>query len=92
MRFVFDPAKDRRNRAERGIPLGRAAEMFDAPTIEFVDTRRDYGEIRIVAYGLIGSRVHCCVYTDRGDDRRIISLRKASAGESHDYFEALDLG
>lgn len=43
------------------------------------------GETRIVAYGLIESRVHVVVYTIRGDDKRIISLRKANPREVGRY-------
>ena len=63
--------------------------LFDGPTIEVDDQRRDYGERRIIAYGSVTGRVLVCVYTLRGtaDDpiRWIISLRKANKGESHAY-------
>ena len=71
-------------------------EMFDARTVryqdlrkDYQDLRKDYGEIRFICYGVIGLRVHCCIYADRGDVRRIISLRKANKDESNDYFEAI---
>jgi hypothetical protein len=63
--------------------------LFGGPTIEFDDTRRDYGEQRIIAYGAITGRILACVYTWRGteDDpmRWIISLRPANRGERHAY-------
>jgi uncharacterized DUF497 family protein len=89
MRFGWDPAKSERNARERGLPFAIAMALFDGPTIELDDQRRDYGERRIITYGSVANRVLVCVYTWRGaaEDpiRWIISLRKANKGESHAY-------
>ena len=89
MSFGWDPPKSDRNARERGLPFDIAMALFDRPTIEFDDTRRDYGERRIVAYGAVAGRVLVCVYTWRGTAetplRWIISLRQANKGESHAY-------
>jgi uncharacterized DUF497 family protein len=89
MHFGWDPPKSERNARERGLPFEIAMALFDGPTIEIDDRRRDYGERRIVAYGDVVGRVMVCVYTLRGTDdepiRWIISLRKANKGESHAY-------
>jgi len=45
------------------------------------DTRRNYGEARMIALCAIGERLYCVVYVDREDARRIISLRKANNKE-----------
>jgi uncharacterized protein len=81
MRIVFDKAKHERNRRERGFGFDFAALIFDGPTIERPDRRRDYGEERIVAIGAVGDDVLTVVYTDRGDTRRIISARLANQKE-----------
>ncbi len=52
------------------------------------DTRREYGERRMIALGYIGLRLYCAIYVDRGDERRIISLRKANSREVKHYAEA----
>jgi uncharacterized DUF497 family protein len=89
MRFGWDPPKSERNTQERGLPFTVAMALFDGPTIEVDDARRDYGERRIIAYGAVEGRVMVCVYTWRGTVeaplRWIISLRKANKGESHAY-------
>jgi len=36
-------------------------------------------------YAYIGLRLYCVVYTDRDDQRRIISLRKANNREIKNY-------
>ena len=93
MRFGWDPPKSDRNARERGRPFAVAMALFDGPTIEFDDSRRDYGERRIIAYGAVAGRILVCVYTWRGPDddplRWIISLRRANRGESHAYRTAL---
>jgi uncharacterized DUF497 family protein len=45
----------------------------------------EYGEVRIIALALIKTRLFYVVFTDRGDYRRIISLRKANAREVKRY-------
>lgn len=49
------------------------------------DTRHEYGELRMVGYAPIGARVFCVVFVDHGDERRIISLRKANDREVKRY-------
>jgi CubicO group peptidase (beta-lactamase class C family) len=81
----FDPDKDAVNIARRGISFTAAEAMFDGFVVEEVDDRFDYGEERIVALGEIAGRVFCCIYTWRGNVRRVISLRQASQKERIDY-------
>ena len=52
-----------------------------------LDIRHDYGEERVIGYAYIGVRLYCVVFTDRGDVRRIISLRKANKREETLYAE-----
>ncbi len=46
-----------------------------------VDTRKDYGELREGAFGMIGQQLHFVLYTIRDGHMRIISLRKANERE-----------
>ena len=50
-----------------------------------LDRRQDYGEVRVIGFADVGLRLFCVVFTDRGDERRVISLRKANAREVADY-------
>lgn len=87
MEIEFDPAKDERNIAKHGISL-RAAEGFDWDTaFEREDDRFDYGEIRFVALGLIGDRLHVLVFTEGSHEEaiRVISLRQAEKHEARFY-------
>jgi uncharacterized protein len=85
MDFEWDAAKSARNRIERDLPFELAVDLFDGPTIERVDDRLDYGEVRVRAIGAVAGMILHCVYTERGEVRRIISLRDANRREAHDY-------
>ncbi len=81
--ITFDPAKDDANCAKPGVSLAMAEDLEWDGLLAKPDARRDYGEARMIGYALIGARLHCVVYSDRGDERRIISLRRAnSRGET----------
>jgi uncharacterized DUF497 family protein len=81
MKIAFDVAKHERNRRERGFGFDYAALIFEGYTIEWPDRRRDYGEERVIAIGNVNEDVLVVVYTDRGDERRIISARLANRRE-----------
>ena len=85
MKITYNAAKDRWNIKERGIGFEQAKELLSTPHALRADTRRDYGEPRLVAYGLIRGRMWVCVYTLRDDAYRIISLRKANRREIDAY-------
>ena len=79
--FEWDEAKRQAALATRGLDFA-AMERFDWPTAVIrEDTRRDYGEVRLRAMGLIDGRLHEAVFTPRGGRVRIISLRKANERE-----------
>lgn len=88
MRIAFDPRKDARNIALRGISLAVAETLLSGFIVEKIDDRRDYGEIRIIAIGEIGGLEYVCVYTQRGEVVRPISLRRAKRKERDVYRRA----
>jgi uncharacterized DUF497 family protein len=79
MALIFDPEKDRANVAKHGISLARASEL--EVVVAFVDSRRDYGEVRKIAYGLIDGSYYSLAYALRDDGVRPISLRRAHEKE-----------
>jgi len=83
--FSFDPAKNGRNIAVHGISLARAADFEWHEALIVEDTRRDYGERRFLAYGLIESRLYVLVHTPREGRVHVISLRKANTREVRQY-------
>lgn len=77
----WDEAKREANRTKHGLDFAALAG-FDWPTAQVEpDLRRDYGEERLNAFGLIGDRLHVVTYTMRGPTYRAISLRKANYRE-----------
>ena len=90
VRYVYDPAKDRANRAKHGVSLASAEVMFQGPHVSMTDGRFEYGEVREVAVDLINDRLFVCVYAERDAERRVISLRKANRREVKRYGENLE--
>jgi uncharacterized DUF497 family protein len=94
VRFSWDSEKSDANFQERGFDFAFASLIFAAPTLEREDTRRDYGERRIIAIGLAAGLELTVCYTDRlsggGEvDRRIISARRSNHRERKAYREAV---
>lgn len=81
MRVTFDPAKRARTLAERGLDFADAELVFSGVTLEVEDTRRNYGEPRIICYGYLEKRLVVVGYTPRGDERHVFSMRKANDRE-----------
>ena len=81
MRITFDPAKRDKTLAERGLDFADAALVFAGTTLEVEDTRKKYGEPRIICYGYLEKRLVVVGYTPRGEDRHIFSMRKANDRE-----------
>lgn len=81
MRITFDPAKREKTLAERGLDFKDAATVFGGATLTLQDDRQDYGEPRFQTYGLLGRRLVMVVWTQRGADRHVISMRKCNARE-----------
>lgn len=86
MKVICDAAKDAINMKKHGVSLTDAALIDWEAALMWQDTRWDYGELRMIALAPINERLYCVVYVDRGDDRRIISLRKANQRE-FDFYE-----
>jgi uncharacterized protein len=94
VRFSWDARKSTRNLRERGFDFEFATQIFDGTTLERVDSRRDYGERRMVALGKAQDLPLTVVYTDRAEagvenDRRIISARKSNRREREAYRKAI---
>jgi uncharacterized protein len=85
MEISYDPAKNAKNIAERGLSFDRAAEFAFATAVVRVDDSRDYGETRYSATGYIGPRLYVVVFALTAAGIRVISLRKANEREVRAY-------
>lgn len=81
MAIEFDPAKDASNIAKHGVSLARAADLAAIVAVE--DDR--FEEPRFRLYGTIDGIAHCAAVAIRGDNVRVISLRRAHAKEMRRY-------
>ena len=91
MQITCDPAKRAITLAitlqKRGLDFADAAAVFAGVTVSVQDTRRDYGEERIITAGHLAGRCVVLVWTPRDGGRRIISMRHAHAAEEHAWFD-----
>jgi uncharacterized protein len=85
MDVEHDPEKDAINLAKHGVSLALGVIVLENSIGEVVDDRRDYGEARINAFGLVEGRLFVCTYTMRGKVNRLISVRKASRQEQRTW-------
>ena len=85
MRIVFDPVKRQATLDERSLDMADAGQVFATEKLTIIDNRKDYGETRHITIGYIDGRMVLAVWTQRGDARRIISLRKANEREQKAY-------
>lgn len=87
MRIEFDPAKDSTNQVKHGASLSVASELDWQEALVWVDERFEYGEARMIALAPKDNTLYCVAFVDRGDVRRIISLRRANRREVKHYVE-----
>lgn len=90
MKLSFDEAKRTITLRERGLDFKDAVHVFAGLTLTLLDDRHDYGEGRFQTYGFLGNRLVMVVWTQRGDVRHVISMRKCNEREEVKVREQLD--
>ena len=88
MLIDFDKTKDLINIGKHGLSLALATEVDWEHAIVWIDKRRDYGEIRMIAIAPSTGILYYIAFVDRVQTRRIISLRKANRREVKHYVES----
>jgi uncharacterized DUF497 family protein len=81
----YDAAKRDKTLAERGLDFEDAPAVFAGKTVDYVDDRFDYAEIRWITVGLLHGRMVVVVWTARGLVRHVISMRKANEREQEKH-------
>ncbi len=90
MEFDWDSAKYEANLKKHGISFDEAKHIFDGPTLTRADDRQDYGENRNISLGALSpDAVLVVVHTERRDEIRLISARKANSRERKVYSDHL---
>ena len=86
--FEWDEAKNLAKVRKHGIDFRDAVRIFEKPTLNRVDDREDYGEVRTNSMGDIGGLLVANVtHTDRDGATRLISARRANLVERTAYLE-----
>jgi uncharacterized protein len=85
--ITWDEQKRHANLAKHGLDFVGAEAIFDDFMLIFEDDREAYGEARYFALGIKSGRVVALIYTERGEQVRLISLRKATTYEQARYFQ-----
>lgn len=81
MDVEWNQAKRDRNLAKHGVDFAAIEGFSWNAALTREDTRSAYGETRFVSISPIGDRLYVAVWTERGVDCRLISLRKANKRE-----------
>lgn len=86
MRFEHDPAKAAVNLRKHGISLADAEGVFEDPFAVTLEDPDAEDEPRFVTVGLgSGGVILVAVWTERGDEIRLISVRRATRKERKHY-------
>jgi uncharacterized DUF497 family protein len=81
----WDEAKRQRTLQNRGIDFADVTRFDLQTAVIDPDLRRDYGEVRLLALGMIDGRLHMLCFTRRRKIARVISLRRANAREYREW-------
>ena len=90
MRLEFDPDKRDKTLRERGLDFAKADQVFRGRHFTGADTRAVYNGQRFITAGWLGARLVVLVWAPRGENRRIISMRKANEREQAHYAQYLE--
>jgi uncharacterized protein len=90
LHFEWDPKKAESNLQKHQVGFDEAASIFDAPLfITFLDEEHSSSEERYTTIGLSNkNRMVIVAHTERNENIRIISARKATQNEEKFYQEA----
>ena len=78
--FEFDTAKSEANRAKHGIDFVEAQDLWKDPMLLEIPAKTD-DEPRYLVIGLIDGKHWSAVITYRGNNTRLISVRRARIEE-----------
>jgi hypothetical protein len=89
MSYEWDEKKRLVNVKKHGIDFIDIPEAFEGDVVIIPDERFDYGETRFILIGILKSQVIVVAYTERSENIRIISARKATKNEQTFYFQQI---
>ena len=81
VKITFDRAKRAATLAHRGLDFADAGQVFNGDHATWLDDRFDYGEVRQITAGFLAGRMVVFVWTQRGQNIHVISMRHCHAKE-----------
>lgn len=94
MDFEWDPEKRKSNLAKHDVDFEDVTTVFDDFPVIIIDSRKEYGELRYKAIGVLKGTEVLVIFTDRfvagKPVRRIISARRASRSEKQTYRQRIE--
>ena len=87
--ITWDETKRRENLRKHGVDFADAQIIFDGYTVTSEDKREAYGEQRLQTLGLLRGVTVAVVHTERGNQIRVISIRKTTKHEDRFYFSQI---
>ena len=89
MQIEFDPAKDATNQAKHDVSRALADELDWEAALVWVDDRIEYDELRMISLAPKIEILYYVAFVDRGEVRRVISLRRANRREVKHYVQSI---
>ena len=87
LKFEWDVEKDLKNQKKHGVSFETASYVFDDEYhIEMYDFEHSMEEDRYIAIGMVGDLLFV-VFTERGENIRLISARLATENERRLYYD-----
>ena len=88
LKLEWHETKRQNTLKNRNLDFALAIEVLTDPNVkEYVDNRKNYGELRIRAYGMCSGLCLRVIYTMRGDTHRIISIQRVHKKEQEKYYD-----
>lgn len=92
MLFEWNGHKRRVNRRKHGLDFADCERVMLGPTATALDRRFDYGEDRLLTYGLLNGVVVAITHLLCGDTVRVISFRRATKYEQTSFYKGFETG
>ena len=86
--FEWDPAKSELNKKKHGISFDEALEIWNGVdmTVKEIAKSQD-GESRSATIGFVGDKLYTAIWTERGQKKRLISVRRSREGEKEIFYQ-----
>lgn len=85
MELEWDNDKREQNIKLRNVDMVYAALIFEGDYLTKIDSRKDYGEERLISLGMVDGECFVVVHTERDGVTRLITAWKGGRSERQQY-------